>query len=402
VSRHLVLAVCVALLSAGCSKETPATSEPKADPKADPKKTADPNDPLSKLVKKVEDKVAAATGALAKDGPALTFEQYEALLLGLAKCKLVESGVDYKCAEYKTYNEARNRGTAFRDLAGRSSDLGLKHVKHESPAVRYMAAGMLGSFFGAKPAVQEAAIKAIAEEKDPLVLAALIRAVASSAKRNPKVAELLIKNADHEAERVRIEVIGWLTTSFCEGLPGGADKILEKIEKDPSQKVQQSACESAGKTGDPRLMPLFKKLTKKPDDNPMYSSCMRGLVDMWNPFMSREAPLSAEAYKLTLNRLNDKPRGKDRPPWLIMSSLGRAPKGPPAWYKPAAVAKALQSIALDEAANWMTRVGACRSLGELKATKELEAIGKALAEKTAFEDKQVAKAAAEALAKGSK
>jgi hypothetical protein len=401
-SRRLALVLSVALIGAGCSKEQPPAPDPKADPKADPKKAADPNDPLSKLAKKIEDKVASATGALTKGGPALTLEQYEALMLGLAKCQLNDSGIDYKCPELKTYNEARNRGTALRDLAGRSSDLGLKHMKHASPAVRYTAAGMLGSFFGAKPEVQEAVIKAIPEEKDPLVLAALIRAVASTAKRNPKVGELLIKLADHEAERVRIEVIGWLTTSFCEGLAGGADKVIEKIEKDPSQKVQQSACENAGKTGDPRLMPIFKKLTKKADDNPMYSSCMRGLIDMWNPFLSREAPLSADAYKLTINRLNDKPRGKDRPPWLIMSNLGRAPKGPPAWYKPASVAKALQSIALDEAANWMARTGACRSLGELKATKELEAIGKALADKTTFEDKQIAKAAAEGLAKAGK
>ncbi len=404
--RDLILSLLIAcgLVLAGCKKEQPATppDEKKAAPdeKKEEKKAADPNDPLSKIVKKVEEKVAGAVGALAKDGKALTQEEYEKLLLELSKCTFNDNGIDWQCEQYKAYRDARNRNTALKDLAGMSSTLGLKHMKHESPAVRYTAAGLLRSFFGSKPETQDAVIAYAPEEKNPVVLAALLSAVGSSMGRNPKVAELVLKMADHEAEAVRIEAIGWMASSWGAKVAGAADKVIDKVQKDPSVKVQRVACENAGKLGDKRMLPIFKKLTQKPDENPdLYSSCMRGLMDMWNPFLSSEAPASPEAYKLTMNRLRDKPRSKNRPPWIIMSSFGRTPKGETPWYKQAEVVKALADVALDGNAHWMARTAACRALGELKAEKELGTIKEKLAAKTDFDDKNVVKAAEEAVAK---
>jgi hypothetical protein len=404
--RDLVLCLAIAcgLLFAGCKKEEPtppAADEKKAAPdeKKEGKKD-EATDPLSKLAKKIEEKVAGAAGALVKDGKALTQEEYEKLLLDLAKCSFKETGIDWSCPEYKAYRESRNRNTAIKDLAGMSSTLGLKHMKHENPAVRYTAAGLLRSFFGSKPETQDAVIKAAPEEKNPVVLAALIAAVGSSMKQNPKVAELVLKMVDHEAEQVRIESLGWLTSSWGRGVEGAVDKVLEKLQKDPSVKVQRVACENAGKTGDKRLLAIYKKMTQKPEENPdLYSSCMRGLLDMWNPFMSGDVPASVDAYKLTMNRLRDKPRSKNRPPWIIMSNFGRTPKGETPWYKQAEVVKALADIALDGNAHWMARTACCRALGELKAQKELTAIKTKLAAKTDFDDKNVVKAADEAIAK---
>jgi hypothetical protein len=165
--------------------------------------------------------------------------------------------------------------------------------------------------------------------------------------------------------------------------------------------VQAYACETAGKLGDKRLLAIYKKLTKKPDEKPdLYSSCMSGLHEMWNPFMLPDGFVaSAEAYKLTMNRLRDKPRTENRPPWTLMSKLGRVPKGPPAWYKQAEVQKVLGDIALDDKAKWLARTGCTRALGELKAQKELTAIKEKLGASDKFEDKQIVKTAEEGLAK---
>jgi hypothetical protein len=395
-----LLAAAVAL--GGCKKEEPAATgtEGKIE-KKEPATGGAATDPLSKIAQKIESKVAALANAVKDDRKALTPAEYEQLILALEKCTMAERGIDFKCPEQKAYVQARSRNTALKDFAGMSSGLGLKHINHASPAVRWTAAGLLGGFFGASANVQEAVLKAIPEEKHPVVLAKLVGAVGSSASRNPKVGELLLKMADHESEVVRMEAISWLTTSFAKGLAGSADKVIEKVQKDPSPKVQAYACEYAGRLGDERLVPIYKKLTQKPGDDPaVYNACMRGLIDLWNSFMPTDTPPSQKAYKLSLARLRDKPRSKDRPPWMVMSSFGRVPKGPPAWYKAKEVAKALGDVVLDGQANWMARAGAARALGELKDKEELEKLKTKLgAGGEEFGGKLVVKAVEEALAK---
>jgi hypothetical protein len=401
----LTLSLC-GLLATGCPKEQPTDPGKKEGKTEKTEKTEKAGgattgtDPLSKLVKKVEDKVAGALAVAKDERKALTPAQYEALIVSLATCKLVGRGIDESCAEYKAYREARSRNTMIGDMAGQSSTLGLKHINHASPAVRYIAAGLLRSFFGSKPDVQEAVLKAADGEKEPVVLAALIGAVGSSAKSNPKVGELLIKMADHADEGVRVESLGWLASSWGKDVPGAVDKVIEKIQKDESIKVRRAACESCGRMGAAdKLFPVLKKLTKNADNPDLYSSCMRGLLDLWNPFLSSDAPPSKEAYTLSLARLRDKPRSKDRPPWIVISNYGRVPKSNPPWYKQQQVAKALADVAIDEQANWMARTAAARALGELKAVEQLNQIKSKLADKTDFDNKNVVKAADEGLAK---
>jgi hypothetical protein len=401
---QVVLTLCLCgFLVGGCPKEQPTDPGKKEEKTEKTEKAGGAvtgTDPLSKLVKKVEDKVAGALAVAKDERKALTPEQYEALILSLAKCNLVGRGIDDNCAEYKAYREARSRNTMIGDFAGRSSTLGLKHINHASPAVRYIAASLLRSFFGSKPETQEAVLKAAGTEKEPIVLSALISAVGSSAKSNPKVGELLIKMADHADENVRIESIGWLASSWGKDVPGALDKVMEKMQKDESVKVRRSACENSGRLGAAdKLLPVLKKLTKNADNADLYAGCMRGLIDLWNPFLSSDSPPSKEAYTLSLARLRDKPRSKERPPWIVISNFGRVPKSNPPWYKQQQVAKALADVAIDEQANWMARTASARALGELKAVEQLNQIKTKLADKTDFDNKQVVKTAEEALAK---
>jgi HEAT repeat protein len=336
-------------------------------------------------------KPAKATKPVGPERPELTPEKYEELILGLASCKLDSQGIDRSCEAFKRYTEARGRNTVIGDLAGRSSKLGIKLLGHKSPTVRFVAAGLLRSYSDIETAAQEAVLKAVPAEKSPSVLAQLVLAVSPGAKTNPEVAKLLLKLADHAEEPVRLAVVRWLTSRWSEGVKGAPEKLMERIRRDPAPGVRRLACRSAGRTGDDRLVPIYRKLTQNPDADPeTYASCMRGLIEMWNPLMSRPK-LSRKAYVLSLARMNEKPRGKNRPPWIIPKEFGRIPHGEPPWYEKDEVVKMLLAVALDQRARWLARAGAVRALGKLKAEHALQQVREALTGKSDFDSTSILK-----------
>jgi hypothetical protein len=324
---------------------------------------------------------------------ALSEAELGRLLVNLASCELGQRGLALECEAFRRYQRARRRATG--DLTSLSTRVALKHLTHRSAAVRFIAAGLVGAPPGASGTVQQAALQAIPDEKSPLVLARLIAAVAPAAKDDPKIAQLVLQLADHPEEAVRQETVVWLGSDAFAQVQGALDKVIEKIENDPAPKVRQAACRNAGKSGDERLIPIYRRLTRRPRKAPgLYAACMQGLMALWNPLLAREAPPSARAFALTLSRMNEKPRSRARPPWQIMRDFGRVPPGKPRWYRTSeqAMRRLLLEVALDDQARWLARTGAVWSLGKLGATDELQRIGKALATKTDFDSRVVARA----------
>ncbi|MBI3071841.1 MAG: HEAT repeat domain-containing protein [Deltaproteobacteria bacterium] len=358
-----LVAVVSAVALGACKKEQPPP----------PPRPANPLDQVARAIgDKLGDIKARVEGAITDKRPALSPEEYEKALLALSACTVTEHGIDGKCEAVKAFNAAKSSSTSLKDFAGMNAGLGRKHLTNPSPAVRVMAADLLGSFFGASQESQTAVVAHAPNEKDPLVLAHLIRSVGSSSKRNPAVAELLIKAADHADERVRVAAIGWLASSFARGVKGVVEKVIEKMQKDGSVKVMQAACRNVHRLEDERFVPVLKELTRDPEaSKAFYSDCFAGLVESWNAYMGNDAP-SQKAYELTLNRLWDKPRSDARPPWTVMSYFGKTPKGAPAWYKKETVLKALGDVAADPKANWMARTGAAESMSKLGGTAELK------------------------------
>jgi len=356
----------------------------------------------NKLAKALGDKLKKAVDNAGKKlndkRPGLPGDAYEKLIVGLAVCKLTDRGyIDYKCQAYKDLKAARSRNTSIKDFAGMSSKLGIKHLTHENATVRFYAAGLLKSFFGAKGGSVEAVLKAAPNEKNPFVLGKMIYAVGSQAKKNEDVAKFVMASADHAHAHVRTQALSYL--AYNPDMPGVYEKFVEKIEKDADAEVRGYACRYAGRLEDERLLPLYKKLTKDAEKDPkLYAKCMRGLFEMWNTFLGNKKP-SKKAYKLTLARMNDKPRTKNRPPWIMMSDFGRVPKSLPAWFKKKAVTKMLLSVGGDPTARWLARTGAVRALESLKAGDELKKLKKKLTGKTDFDNKNVLKAVERALAK---
>lgn len=339
--------------------------------------------------------------------PALTLEQYEKLVLGLADCKLVGYEIDGKCAGVKALQDAmKETTTPVKDMLGMTSKLGEKLITHSAPAVRVKAANLMSSITGTASSSQDIVVAAAAKEKDPQVLQAFIRTVWNDGAKNPKVATFLLSSTDHADKDVRLQAVYALSSSWNKDMKGGPEKLAKVAQSDKELKVRQAACEYGGKLGNKAILPVIEKYTAK-EDKEMYGACMKGLIEMFFQYPFYETTNEA-AYKLFLKRVTSV-HGPDAPPWTVMGEFKKYGddkneklkvwKQKATWFKPADVKKALMSVVADKKTNWMARTGAIESLEGLGATKaELEGLKKGYDEKD-FNDKNVLKKLDEAIGK---
>jgi hypothetical protein len=318
--------------------------------------------------------------------------ELERLLLSVATCRFDASGIDAACGEHRKLQHALQGG---RDQGPR---LGLRHLGHPSPVVRVAATGLLRPVFRSQPEALAAVARAAQADRDPSVRAALINAVGTRAKE-PPVSGLLLRTADDPDEGVRVESVGWLSSRWGKNAPGAAEKVIEKMIKDPSLKVRRAACGYAGRmSAADKVLPVLEKLTARPEDPQLYASCMHALVELWNPRRGTDPP-SPAAYALSVARLRRTPRSQDQPPWEVIADFGRTPRGAPTWYRPQEVVKVLAEIAVDEKAHAVARSGAALALGELKAVARLQQIRTALGARPDSDSEGVIRAVDEGLAK---
>ncbi|MGK0360508.1 MAG: hypothetical protein ACI9U2_002821 [Bradymonadia bacterium] len=309
---------------------------------------------------------------LKSKGPGLTEAQFETLLLGLKDCEVKDSGIDRKCEAYKAYREGRkNRGTLVKDWGGMLSGMGRKHIKNTAPAVRIQAANLMGSIFGSSKESQAAIITAAKSEAHPRVLKAMLRSISSSIAKNDDVRKLMLDKASHPDQKVRMEVVGSLTSSWARGTEGTLEKAMEMVEKDAAPEVRQYACRRLGERADARALPLLKTLTASATDEKLYSACVRGVIAMWSSPVPHKAP-SEDAFKHTLALFKKTPRSKSHPPWTSISAVAWASKkrfqDAAPWYKNAELVAVLMDVVKDRQANWLARTGGVDALKRLGAT----------------------------------
>lgn len=377
---------------------------------------------LAACTKKHEDAPAAASSAptgiapvddvaafLANDDAPLTAEMEERLVLGLKGCPLKDESYDLDCDAAKALSKARNKKTTLKNLVGMSAGIGKKHLDDADPAIRFESVRMMGSLFGADDGTQKALLDRAKIEAHPAVLRNIARVVGSRHKGNSEVKALLFRLADHPSEAVRSEALGWFVTSFSQGESDTFDKVLEKLEKDPSMAVRTKLCSSLSRSGDSRAVPTIKKyLDAKTTDDKLYGACFGGLVGAWAGFPKADPP-SKEAYEATLKHLTMKPRTHERPPWNQISSIRSAKlevkngfdqkwvDAVKPWFKPEATYAALSDLAGDSNANWIGRSAAVDAMVEMGAPKAVfAALQKKLAGKTG-EDALVLKTVEKAL-----
>lgn len=320
---------------------------------------------------------------------------YKKLWLDLATCKFTKWGIDSKCPAFQAINEAQKNKNREKDFWKKVGVLARELIKHTSPQVRYFSAQSMDSFFVAGQEKANFVVSVAKTEKDPMVLKKMISVVGSSSQKNPAVAELLLSMADNANEIVRKEAINWLASSWAKGVKGALEKVMEKIEKDPSEELRSFACRYAYKHEDERIIPIYQKYTKDPVKMPkMADGCMEGLFNLWNAYIHMTKP-SKKAYDLTLKLMRKKPRTDRWPSWTLMDDFGRVPleetadkqKVIPKWYNKKAVIQVMVDVAKDKAYNWLGRTGAVQSLAGLGAVAELEKLKKDI--EKAKDDKNV-------------
>lgn len=388
------------LALAGCGDKAP-TEQPAAPatqaaavteaPKVDPAMAKKLGEAAEKLknppeLKQILEDGKGVANSLAQPGEGPTAEELEKLLLAMNTCKVDDDGIERECAANKAWREARKtRGTLAKDWGGMMSGLGQKHIKNESPAVRIQAASLMGSIFGATNESQQAIIDAAQAEKDPQVLKAMLRAVSSSIKKNDAVRQLVLAQAGHADDKVRMEVVGALTSSWARETEGTLEKALEMTEKDASAEVKQYACRRLGERADERALPLLEKLTADHKADPkLYAACVRGLIAMWSAPVPHKTP-SQKAYEATLAILKKKPRDENLPPWTAISAVEWAAKErfqqAAPWFKKADLLGALSELVVDRQANWLARTGGVDAMQRLGAEPaDFEKLKKAYAD----------------------
>ncbi|MCA9620186.1 MAG: HEAT repeat domain-containing protein [Myxococcales bacterium] len=313
---------------------------------------------------------------MVKEGVPISAEQYEKLILAHANCEVTDNGIDGKCEAVKILSEAMNRSQLAKGALGGNAGLGQKLIDHPAPAVRIKAAQIMSSFLGTGKKSQDVILAAAKKEQHPAVLTAMIRTIRNDGKKNPEIGKFLLEIADHENPKIRKEAIYALSSSWNEDL--GVDKLITMMKSDKDMKVRQTACEYAGKVGDPKLFPVYDELLKQREPGDLWGDCLEGLISMWGDY-PLYGTANQQAYDLTLKLLESTPRTEQIPPWTIMTNLGYLGaknnkkldewKTKATWYKPEALRKALMSIVADSNAKWMARTGATKALVELGASK---------------------------------
>lgn len=359
-------ALAAALGLSACKKSQPDTT-----PEPGPSASAEAVDEVSAFL---ADEKAPITPAI-----------HRKLILGLKDCKVNERGIDSKCEGYQTLRKARQRKSAAKDNAELNASLGKEFLGHESPAVRLQAAKLMQSALGANKENQALLLDAARKEQVPAVLAAMLRTVGSRHRTTPEVQKLLMEMADHKDPLVRREALSWFLTAFGEGVEETFNKVLEKLEGDPSLEVRSYLCGRLYGSSNERALDVFKKyLTDAKTPTKLYNACWNGVINSWTGFPKPRNP-SKQGYDLTMKILEKTPRTGERPPWSGISTLRSArteykptdrfgqewlEKVKP-WYQPARLLGALKAIATDPQANWMARTAALRvmhELGEKEAT----------------------------------
>ncbi len=331
-------------------------------------------------------------GWLADESAALTEDVYRRFILALTTCQVNERGIDPRCEAYRQLKQARGRTTSPAALVAMNEVLSKEFIGHEHPAVRWQATQLLKAVYGLKPETEELVLAAARKEKEPSVLIALTRVVGAKHQERAEVKELLMTLSQHESEHVRQEAMSWFLTAFGVGVEGTFERVLDRVENDPSINVRRFLCGRLYGSEDERAIPVFEKYLNQPDvDIKLFEGCWQGVINAWTGFPKPRKPSQA-AYELTLKVLERKPRTRTSPPWTSFRNLRAAKASYPErdeagrawlaavkpWYKPERLIKALENIALDREAYWMTRTAALDVMRDLDVTEaSFQALAKA-------------------------
>lgn len=316
----------------------------------------------------------------------------EKLLLDMKHCTIVRTEavqhIDHGCKAYHHLIKAwgKTRNTPVRKELGR---LGLKHLRHQSPAVRRGA--LLFVSLHDKAQLRRV-LQHAARETDAFVLGQILHDLRQVVATSDPAARLVLRLADHRDPVVRKAAAATLVKRS--GVKGFALKFLTMMRTEPNRLVR-SYLLSWGRrlTDEKTLLSVYEECSKQPTDRRVYSGCMAGLVALWNPLdrpQAGQAGPRAKGFALFVQRVQKNHGCAQCPPLTGVSrELGRIPPADrnqdrlvPLWYRREPVVKVLRHTVLSPKAPYQDRNLAIRSLAQLKATDVLKTLTASLGRQT--------------------
>ena len=195
-------------------------------------------------------------------------------------------------------------------------------------------------------------------------------------------AEAALELSRSDKEDDRIDSLRWLTLRSAIEAPGALDRLLQIVNRDPNQRVRREACRRLGRAGHPKLLAAAARYTLTTADTGLYASCFEGLVEFWaSPGVTHP---SAEAYALTLKRLQAKPRRAEQPPAAVFHRLRRLPIAASknasrreklwtmkvrAFFRPNDLVTTIEDVVTDANVAWQTRLAAIETLIHLQTPR---------------------------------
>jgi hypothetical protein len=319
----------------------------------------------------------------------LTPEMDEAILLSLDKCSLKECkpfdfGIQTSCPAWNNYVSTIARKREGGKTTGVPPYL-LKHLHHESAAVRFHAAFALGGqrALPDDAQAQAAMIDAARKEQNPNVRAEILTALGPIHAKNDAIKSLLLENSDNPGECVRMMALWPFLKKEGKGVPGTFDRVAEKLDSDPSPMVRRYLCSSLYGSENEKAIPLLQKyLDAKDTPEEVFTGCFQGAIEAWVGVPYPENP-NQKAYEMSLKVLEASPRTEARPPWVQIRTLKWAKSDfPPGehqgpawyakvkpWYKKERLQSALVALVSDPKAHHLAREEAIGVLGEIGTPK---------------------------------
>ena len=239
-----------------------------------------------------------------------------------------------------------------------------KLLTSDAPQVRGYGISLITSLFGVSDRNMELAKNLIKDEKDPYVLYQAIRSLRNEAKESEEVASFLLKMAENENAKIRVQVAYALGNSWSKGVEGAVDTII-KLMNDEDTDVRKAACSSAGELGDEAVIDPLVAILNNDADADIHSSCIDGIVDLWYDFPFFEEK-SEKAYNATMDYLKKTPRTEKIPNWMAVGSFKTTSnqdsfkkwKEEATYFNTDEVYNVMVDILKDGNANWLGRTAA--------------------------------------------
>ena len=317
---------------------------------------ATPAEDMLAAAEKSEDGLVAmaekANNTVDKDGKkVLDPVAYEALFLAFQFAEPNARNYDLAGYPYKALSKVRRnyKMPAIDEFLPRM-------LAHSSPNVRANALSYIKSFLGVSKTNLERTNAMLTNETNPVVIAALIKALANEGDRQPEVGAFLVRCLDNPDPIIRYVAAIHSSTSWNWKNQALADKLADLIVNEKNADTRKYICEYAGRLNNDVIVDAYSKVIFTEPDTRIQNAAIKGLLLTWWSYPLHNTDRQ-KGYELSLKFFREfKPNSKV-PNSNALFPLTSCASGTKAfdkwkekatWYKPEDVATLFLPYATDK------------------------------------------------------